>query len=120
MVRRLLRGAALWGAVSAGLLLLFTSRPLYSIISLAATGMVVADIWLMIQSVNRIFSRGRGRFWFDSLALAKLALIALAFYAVSRISEGAVLSFLAGVSALPLALMSEGARLLIRGARHGT
>ncbi len=119
-VRRLPLLAVAWGVVTAALIAVFTRNILYSIIALAATAMAVAGFLLMVLSVNRILSRGRGTAAHVWLALARLALIAAAFYAVSRISEGAVLAFLAGVSALPLALLSEGAYQLLRSYRHGT
>jgi hypothetical protein len=119
VVRRLPVSAAVWGLIAAFSILLFTKRLFYSIISLAAAGIAIAGFLLMIYSVNRILTRSRGRFFFFSLALAKLAVIVAAFFAVSRISEGAVLAFVVGISAVPMALLSEGGRLLIRGGRHG-
>jgi hypothetical protein len=118
-LRRLPLMAAGWGALIAGAILLFTMNTLYSIISLAAAAMAIAGFYLMVQRVNLLIYRGRGKAGFFAVGVAKLALIALAFYGVSRISEGAVLAFVAGISVLPLALMSEGAWQLVRSISHG-
>jgi len=121
LVGRILRRAALCAACG-GILVYVLSRALiYSIILLLAAALAMTGFWLLAKSVNRLLRRGGGgKALFFGLQLAKLAVIAATFVAVARISEAAVLAYLAGISMVVIAGMIEGLQAMWRSFFHGT
>jgi len=101
------------------LILIFTNSPLYSIITLLAATVGILGFLIMIKLLDKQLASARGKAWFFSGAFAKLVLIALLFYPVSRISETAVLCYILGLSVVVIATLVEGIYQIFRILSNG-
>lgn len=101
------------------LIYLFTKQVIYSIIFFLATMLSVLGFLLMIKVVDRILQNKKGQALFFLAALLKMGVIAAIFYAVSRISETAVLFYILGLSMIVFSIMVEGIYQLYRSFSNG-
>ena len=97
---------------------LFASFFIYCIIVLAAGALAITGLFVTERLVDRtIAAQGRGRGLILAAGLAKLALMALLLWGVTRWGEAAFLFALLGLSVVVLAILALGARLLLSGGR---
>ena len=114
-VRRILFLAFCYQVGATAVCLLFTSRPLYCIITFLAAAFGILSFVILIRLVDRILDSGSGKGLYFLLTLAKMIGIAGMFFLVSRISEGAVLFFILGLSAVVFAILAEAVHRLLKG-----
>ncbi len=94
-------------------------HPLYSIIVLGSAALSLAGFAIMIQTVDRLLRKRRGKVLFFALEIVKLAAISATFVWAARMSDGAALSYFLGISVIVFAAMAEGALQIWRSLFHG-
>ncbi len=107
-------------AIIAGLVFAFTKNIIYSIITLLASAISISGFLIMAKLIDKYFDKGEGKASLFAFMFAKLTLIAAIFYAVSKISETAVLFYIIGLSAIVISTMIEGLYQIYRSFRNGT
>jgi hypothetical protein len=74
----------------------------------------------LIRQTDRILEKGKGKTMFFLTSLAKLLVIAGAFFIVSRLAREGVVFFIQGLTTLYLCMAGSGIRQLFKKGSHGT
>ncbi len=120
LVKRLGIISGILTVISIILILVLTNKIIYSIIFFLGTAIGVSGFWLMGRMVDRYLTRGKGQGWYFLAGLAKMTVIAAAFFLASRISSTAVLIYILGLLVIVAAMMVDAVRQLFRsGSKHG-
>lgn len=119
ILRRIIKMAILSQPGLICVIYLFTKKYIYSIIFFFAAILSVTGFLLMIRLIDRILRRGKGQVLFFVAGFLKMVVIAAVFYAVSRISEAAVLFYILGLSIIVISIMLEGVYQLFRSFSNG-
>jgi len=119
LVGRISRRAVCCAFVGAALAFAFTRAFIYSIILLLAAAIAIVGFRMLAGTVDRLLRRGGGQARFFGLQLVKLMVITVTFIGVARLSEAAVLAYIAGISMVVIAGMIEGFQYFLRGLIRG-
>lgn len=122
--RRSLSGAAAHDAVVAEavvllLILFFTKNIKYCIISLTGTAVGIAGFIILARQADRILNKGKGKTMYFISSLAKLLVIAVLSFIVSRLPGPGILFFIQGLMMIYMGITFAGLRQAARGNRHG-
>ncbi len=121
IVKRLIKLAIAAVITILPVIFLFTKSIFYSIIFLLGTIISISGFLVMIRMIDRVIRRGKGQLLFSLVTMLKLAVIATAFYLVSRAPgpDAAVLWFILGLSIIVVALAMEGIYQVYRSIANG-
>ncbi|MCI0470265.1 MAG: hypothetical protein L0Y73_01245 [Candidatus Aminicenantes bacterium] len=108
ILKRIIKISLVSQAVLVCLIFFFTKRIIYSIIFLFAAILGILWFMFMIRLIDRILYKRKGRVLFFAAGFLKMIVITATFYAVSRISEAAVLFYMLGLSMIIISILLEG------------
>ncbi len=92
---------------------ILTGEIIYSFISLFAAITGIFGFFLSIKTLDRFLKNKKGQVLLFFVFFLKLIIISVGFFIISRISDKAVLFYIAGISVIVLSMMFEGFLLLI-------
>lgn len=88
--------------------LIISKKLIYSGIILFATLIAISGFLFTIKALDKFLNKKKGKWFVLFVFFLKLIVIAIGFYPVSRISEIAVLFYIAGISVVTISLMLGG------------
>lgn len=108
MVKRVVKFSILIQVVGVVSIYLFTFQFIYSIIFLSGAVLSMLGFLVIVKMTDRVLKNGssQGMVWL--VGFLKLSVISLCFYLASRVSKGAVLYYILGLSVIMMAIALEG------------